>query len=155
MEKPVYMKGKDNKAVVEGLTGILADTFVLYYKTHTFHWNVVGENFKALHELFEEQYTDLWTFTDEVAERIRALDANVPINLTELKKHAKLQETGQIPDAMAMVEQLANDNAEIVNVIFPVIRKCQEAGDEGSVDMLNKRVQVHEKAAWMLRSIAK
>ncbi len=155
MEKPAYMKGKDNKAVVEGLTGILADTFVLYYKTHTFHWNVVGENFKALHELFEEQYNELWTFTDEVAERIRALDANVPINLTELKKHASLQETGQIPDAMAMVEQLANDNAEIVNVIFPVIRKCQDAGDEGSVDMLNKRVQVHEKAAWMLRSIAK
>ncbi len=155
MDKPAYMKGKDNKAVVDGLTTVLADTFVLYYKTHTFHWNVVGANFKALHELFEEQYNELWTFTDEVAERIRALDGNVPINLADLKKHAKLQETGQIPDATAMVAELAADNAGIVSNIFPVLRRCQEAGDEGTVDMLNKRIEVHEKAAWMLRSILK
>ncbi len=155
MEKPAYMKGKDNKAVVDGLTGVLADTFILYYKTHTFHWNVVGEHFKSLHELFEEQYTELWTFSDEIAERIRALDGNVPINLTDLKKRATLQETGQIPDAMAMVSELANDNSGIVNAIFPVLRRCQDAGDEGTVDMLNKRIEVHEKAAWMLRSMLK
>lgn len=150
-----YMKGKTNKQLVDGLNGLLSDVFVLYFKTHAFHWNVEGAHFVSLHTLFEEQYTELWQFTDELAERIRALDGYTPVNMSGLLKKASLCETGQSPDAMAMVAELANDNAEIVNVIFPLIRSAQDAGDEATVDMLNGRVQVHEKAAWMLRSILK
>jgi starvation-inducible DNA-binding protein len=150
-----YMTGKDNKELVGGLIAVLADTFILYYKTHTFHWNVVGENFHSLHIMFEEQYNEFWQSTDILAERIRQLDGGVPVNLSELKKHATLQETGQTPDAMAMVSELANDNTEIVSLIYPVLHKAEEAGDQGTVDMLTLRVEAHEKAAWMLRSTLK
>lgn len=150
-----YMQGKDNKDLVEGLNVVLANSFILYYKTHTFHWNVVGENFHSLHAMFEEQYNELWQALDIIAERTRQLDGNVPINMTELKKKASLQETGQTPDARAMVEQLANDNSEIVGLIYPVLNKADEAGDQGTVDMLTTRIEAHEKAAWMLRSTLK
>jgi len=153
MNKPKYMTGKDNKDIVDGLNAILADTFTLYFKTHTFHWNVVGEHFHSLHVLFEEQYTALWNSTDVIAERTRQLDGAVPVSLKALQKLSSLEETGQTPDAMAMVEQLANDNAEIVNVILPVLKKADEADDKGTADMLTKRVQEHENAAWMLRSL--
>lgn len=150
-----YMKGNPNKEIVDGLTGVLADTFVLYYKTHTFHWNVVGPHFRSLHLMFEEQYNELWQSTDILAERIRQLDGAVPINLKELQQKATLQETGQTPDDMAMVEELANDNLEIINNIHEVIKKADEAEDQGTVDMLTLRIEAHEKAAWMLRATIK
>jgi starvation-inducible DNA-binding protein len=153
MNKPKYMKGKDNKEIVDGLNAVLADTFTLYFKTHAFHWNVVGEHFHSLHQLFDQQYNALWQSTDIIAERVRQLDGIAPINLKALQKLASLHETGQTPDAMAMVEELANDNAEIVNVILPVLKKADEADDKGTADMLTKRVQDHENAAWMLRSL--
>ncbi len=152
MSKQKYIA---DKTVTQGLTAILADTFVLYFKTHSFHWNVEGAHFKPLHEMFEEQYTALWGVTDELAERIRALDAYAPLGMKDILKQASLQETGQMPDAKAMVQQLANDNAELVNVIFRVLRAAEEAGDEATTDMLIARIQDHEKAAWMLRSTAK
>lgn len=152
MSKASYI-GK--KEITDGLTKVLADTFVLYFKTHAFHWNVEGPHFKSLHDLFEEQYTELWQVTDVIAERIRALDAYAPLNMDEMRKQATLEETGQMPDADEMVKQLANDNAEIVNTIFPVLRKAEDLGDEATVDLLIGRVEVHEKAAWMLRSTAK
>lgn len=148
-----YMTGPGNKDLVDGLTTVLADTFVLYYKTHTFHWNVVGEHFRSLHSLFDEQYTAMWKSTDTIAERIRQLDGAVPINLAALMKQAHLQETGQTPDATAMVEELANDNSAIVTHIYPVLKKADELGDQNTVDMLTTRIQAHENAAWMLRSL--
>ena len=151
-EEMAYLKGAGNKALVGGLTAVLADTFVLYYKTHSFHWNVVGEHFRSLHSLFDEQYTALWQSTDVIAERIRQLDGAVPINLAALMKQAQLQETGQTPDDRAMVEELANDNAAIVTHIYPVLKKADELHDQNTVDMLTTRIQEHEKAAWMLRS---
>lgn len=149
-----YMNGA-NKEIVEGLQKVLADTFVLYFKTHSFHWNVEGPLFKALHDMFEEQYRDLWDFTDECAERIRALDGYGPNSYAEMLKHASIQEAGQTPDAQGMVEQLQEDNIAIVETMFPVLRLAEEAGDEGTVDMLIDRIQNHEKAAWMLKSTAK
>ncbi len=151
-EAPDYMRGQGNKELVSGLTAILADTFVLYYKTHSFHWNVVGEHFRPLHGLFEEQYTAMWQAIDVVAERVRQLDGAVPINLAGLMKQASLQETGQTPDAQAMVQELANDNAAIVSHIYPVLEKADALGDQNTVDMLTTRIQQHEKSAWMLRS---
>ncbi len=144
-----------NQDIINGLTKVLADTFVLYFKTHAFHWNVEGPHFKQLHDLFGEQYTELWTVTDEIAERIRALDAYAPLNLAAITAQAGLQETGQMPDAGEMIAQLANDNAEIVSTIYPVLHTAQEAGDEATTDLLIGRVEVHEKTAWMLRSMAK
>lgn len=150
-----YMNGKDNKAIADGLTAVLADTFILYFKTHAFHWNVEGPHFRALHELFEEQYTALWAVTDEIAERIRALDSYAPISFEALRARATLQEAGQNPDANGMIKHLANDHAEIVELIYPVLRKAEDAGDEATTDMLIARVADHEKNAWMLRSLLK
>jgi len=146
---------KNSAEIAKDLTGVLADTFVIYFKTHSFHWNVEGPHFKPLHEMFEEQYTALWQATDELAERIRQLGSYAPDNFKALLEKARLQESGQTPDADAMVEILANDNTEIVEHIYPVLRRAEEAGDEATVDMLIQRVQAHEKAAWMLRASAK
>ena len=146
---------RTNAEIANGLTGILADTFVLYFKTHSFHWNVEGPHFLPLHEMFEEQYTALWKATDEIAERVRTLGSYAPDSFKALLEKASMQESGQTPDAPAMVQILANDNEEIVKSIYPVLRTAEEAGDEATVDMLIERVREHEKAAWMLRSTAK
>jgi starvation-inducible DNA-binding protein len=140
---------------IEGLRKVLADTFILYFKTHSYHWNVEGPHFKALHDLFMEQYNELWLATDEIAERIRTLGAYAPNSWAEMSKSAALQETGQTPDAMAMVEMLANDNLEITKIMKPVLEAAQSCGDEVTADLMIQRISVHEKAAWMLRSISK
>ena len=150
-----YMDGKQNKEITQGLTQVLADTFVLYLKTHSFHWNVEGPNFHSLHELFEEQYTELWEATDELAERIRALGEYAPNGWAEMNKHAKLEEAGQLPDWKGMLQALEEDNRTIVDNIYPVLRLAEDAGDEATVDMLIERTQVHEQVAWMLKSLQK
>lgn len=144
-----------SKEIVAGLEKVLADTFVLYFKTHSFHWNVEGPHFKALHDLFMEQYTELWNATDEIAERIRSLGDYAPNSWDSMAKNASLQETGQTPDAMAMVEMLANDNTAITETMKPVLDSAQNAGDEVTADLMIQRMAIHEKAAWMLRSISK
>lgn len=143
------------KEISNGLTKVLADTFVLYFKTHSFHWNVEGPHFKALHDLFEEQYNELWAATDEIAERIRAVGDYAPNSWEAMSKHASLQETGQTPDYKGMIEMLANDNRAIVDVMKPVLQNAEEEGDDVTVDLMVQRMTVHEKAAWMLRSLAK
>ena len=155
MSKENYMSGQANKKIVEGLTKVLADTFVLYFKTHGFHWNVEGINFKSYHELFEEQYNELWTVTDEIAERIRALDEYAPTTFASLIEKSDIKEQSKKLSANDMVKELANDNAKMAELIFPVLREAEDAGDEATVDMLIARVAVHEKAAWMLRSFSK
>ena len=151
-----YMSGKANTAIVENLRRVLADTFVLYFKTHSFHWNVEGPNFKSLHELFELQYNELWAATDIIAERIRTLDAYAPANWDDMMKFASLQQTGQHPDAKAMVEELANDNMAIVkDTLYPALHAAQAAEDEATTDIIIGRIDIHEKTAWMLRSTAK
>lgn len=150
-----YLAESAKNDITHGLQQVLADSFVLYFKTHSFHWNVEGRHFKALHDMFEEQYTDLWNFTDECAERIRALGGYGPNSFKEMLQNASLQEAGQTPDALGMVQKLAEDNRGIVHVIYPVLRTAEEAGDEATVDMLIGRIHTHEKAAWMLESFAK
>ena len=150
-----YLNDSAKNAITQGLQQVLADTSVLYFKTHSFHWNVEGPHFKGLHDMFEEQYTDLWNFTDECAERIRALGGYGPNSFKELLQYASLQEAGQTPDALGMVQKLAEDNKSIVESIYPVLRTAEEAGDEATVDMLIGRIHIHEKAAWMLESFAK
>jgi starvation-inducible DNA-binding protein len=146
---------KKRKSIVEGLNGILADTFVLYYKTHASHWNVEGEDFKQFHDLFEMQYTQLWKALDEIAERIRALDAYAPVSMKALMTHAALKETGQHPDAVQMARNLAEDHEDLSQSLTKVINLASDADDLASADLLTKRLGEHEKTAWMLRSITK
>lgn len=155
MTRQPYMNGKDNKAIVDGLNKVLADTFVLYFKTHSFHWNVEGPQFAALHAMFMEQYTEMWNATDEIAERIRALGAYAPDSVAAILKRAALQETGQTPDWKAMLTMLANDNEAITGTLKPLLEAAQEAGDEVTADIMIKRLTVHEKNAWMLRASAR
>ena len=133
----------------------LADSFVLYFKTHGFHWNVEGPNFHALHIMFEGQYTEIWTALDEMAERIRALDEYAPVSYTQMVKNANIDETSQVPSAMDMIKILAEDNLAVVDTLQAALDIAQEAGDEASADLLITRIAAHEKAAWMLRSTAK
>ena len=146
---------KKIKGVVEALTGVLSDSFVLYYKTHSSHWNVEGAQFKSLHDLFMEQYTGLWNALDEIAERIRALDAYAPVSMKELMKSASLDESGQNRDAMQMVRDLADDNEHLASSLSRAISLADEANDQATADLLTARLGQHEKAAWMLRSILK
>lgn len=139
-------------SLAKGLSVVLADSFVLYFKTHSFHWNVTGPQFKSLHDLFSLQYTEIWNATDIIAEQIRTLGEWGPNGFKDVLATATMKETGQLPDARGMVSQLAADNRAIVQTIYPVLRTAQEAGDEATADILIGRIQAHEKAAWMLES---
>lgn len=150
-----YMDSRKNSELVEKLQVALADTFVLYFKTHSFHWNVEGPHFKALHDLFMEQYTELWNITDEIAERIRTLGAYAPNSYKELLGKATLSEISQTPDAMSMAKQLAEDNIAITDTFKAVLKEAEDLGDESTTDLMIGRITVHEKTAWMLRAILK
>jgi len=146
---------KKRKVIVEGLTGVLADTFVLYYKTHAYHFNIEGEDFHEYHLMFEGQYTELWKAVDELAERIRSLDAYAPISLKNLLGHASLKEAGQNRDSRQMAKDLADDHEEISQSIAELISTADDANDAATADLLTKRLGDHEKTAWMLRSSTK
>lgn len=150
-----YIDVKKRKIVVDHLHRVLADSFVLYYKTHAYHWNVEGIHFKSLHDLFMAQYTALWNALDELAERIRALDSYAPISIEALMSESKLQETGQLRDAKQMVKDLADDHETIAVTIAKALNTAADAGDQVTTDLMIARLQEHEKAAWMLRSLAK
>jgi len=146
---------KKIKSVVEALDGILSDSFVLYYKTHASHWNVEGPQFKQLHDLFMEQYVEIWNALDGIAERIRALDSYAPLSMKELLKAASLAESGQNRDASQMIRDLAEDNEHLATSLSRTIGLADEANDQATADLLTQRLGVHEKAAWMLRSLLK
>lgn len=146
---------KKRKSIIEGLTGALADTFVLYYKTHAYHFNVEGEDFREYHLMFEDQYNQLWQAVDEIAERVRSLDAYAPISLKTLLTHASLKEAGQNRDAKQMAKDLADDHEEISQSIAELINLADDANDAATADLLTKRLGDHEKTAWMLRSSTK
>jgi len=141
-----------NKDVAKGLNKVIADTFVLYFKTHSFHWNVTGPRFKSLHEMFEEQYTEMWEALDILAERVRALGEYAADNPNDLMKGATLQHVGQTPDSEEMIDMLANDNREIVKTLKDGIKTAGENNDDATEDMLIARIQAHEQFAWMLES---
>lgn len=151
-----YLKKNHQSEMVDLLNAILADTFVLYFKTHAYHWNVEGVHFKQFHDMFGEQYTELWQATDELAERIRALGAYAPCSFDSLKKHASLTsaKTEKL-DALKMVADLAEDHEKLSELIAKGIEKASEVGDEVSADILIARQTVHDKTGWMLKSTVK
>lgn len=147
---------EDRATISKGLSQFLSDSFTLYLKTHNFHWNVTGHMFNALHVMFENQYTEEWNALDEIAERIRALGYNAPGSYAEFIKLTSIpEEPGltEAPDWREMVRQLVVGNEAVCRTARRVLEQADDAGDDPTVDMLTQRLQVHEKNAWMLRSL--
>ena len=144
---------KHRQEIADGLGRLLADTWVLYGKTHGFHWNVTGPMFTSLHAMFDTQYNELWDSLDEIAERIRALGLPAPFGDSTLTKLASIEEASSIPPAMDMVKQLMTDHEAVARTARSVFEIADAANDQPSADLLTQRLQVHEKTAWMLRSV--
>jgi starvation-inducible DNA-binding protein len=139
--------------IAEGLGRVLADSTVLYSKTHGFHWNVTGPMFNTLHLMFMEQYTELWTALDEIAERIRSLGCPAPYGGSAIAGLTSIPETEGQPAALAMVRELVSGHEAVARTIRAVFVVADEANDQPTADLLTQRLQVHEKTAWMLRSL--
>lgn len=144
---------KDRKKIAVGLSKLLADSYTLYLMTHNFHWNVKGPQFNSLHAMFMAQYTEQWTALDIIAERIRALGYPAPGTYKEFVKLASIQEVEGVPKADDMVRHLVaaqEATARTARSLFPVV---DAANDQPTADVLTQRIDVHEKTAWMLRSL--
>ncbi|AKM31282.1 DNA starvation/stationary phase protection protein [Pandoraea faecigallinarum] len=149
----IGISDKDRKRIVEGLSRLLADTYTLYLKTHNFHWNVTGPMFNTLHLMFEGQYNELAAAVDQIAERIRALGYPAPGTYKEFAKLSSIPEAEGVPAAEDMIRQLVEAQEAVTRTaraIFPVV---DAASDEPTADLLTQRMQIHEKNAWMLRSL--
>ena len=138
--------------VAKDLAGVLADTYILYIKTHGFHWNVKGANFPQYHAMFEEQYGALSEAVDEIAERIRALGHVAPGSYAEFAEQKSIDEATGSKTAEEMIEALMQDHEAIARRAREVADQASEAGEEASADLMIQRIQEHEKTAWMLRS---
>ena len=144
---------RDRKKIAEGLSGLLADSYTLYLMTHNFHWNVTGPQFNSLHAMFMAQYTEQWTALDIIAERIRALGFPAPGTYKEFVKLASIQEVESEPAATEMIHHLLaaqEATARTARKLFPVV---DAANDQPTADVLTQRIDLHEKTAWMLRSL--
>ena len=146
---------KDRDAVAAQLSKLLADTYSLYLKTHSFHWNVTGPQFNSLHAMFEAQYNELWLAADEIAERIRTLDVFAPGSYSQFGKLSSVRDEPGVPEWKEMVEQLVEGHEIVAHTARSAIKLADDAGDEGTADMLTGRLKEHEKTAWMLRSLLK
>lgn len=143
----------DRAKIVEGLSALLADSFTLYMMTHNFHWNVTGPQFNSLHAMFMDQYTEQWNALDIIAERIRALGHPAPGTFSEFAKLTSVKEVAGVPKANDMVRYLVDaqeTTARTARKLFPVV---EAASDQPTADLLTQRLEIHEKTAWMLRSL--
>jgi starvation-inducible DNA-binding protein len=144
---------KDRKAISDGLARLLADSYTLYLMTHNFHWNVTGPQFNSLHVMFMTQYTEQWAALDVIAERIRSLGFPAPGTYKEFVKLASIKEVEGVPKANEMIKHLVNAQEAVARTarsLFPLVDK---ANDQPTADVLTQRLDVHEKTAWMLRSL--
>jgi len=149
----IGISSDDRKKITKGLSFLLADSYTLYLMTHNFHWNVTGPQFNSLHNMFMVQYTEQWNALDIIAERIRALGFPAPGTYKEFVKLASIQEVDGVPNAVEMIRYLVaaqEATARTARKLFPLVEK---AGDQPTADMLTQRMDVHEKTAWMLRSL--
>lgn len=143
----------ERKAIAQGLASVLADTYTLYLKTHNFHWNVTGPMFQTLHLMFEQQYNELALAVDLVAERIRALGHPAPGSYAQFSKLSSIPEATSVPKAEDMIRQLVEGQEAVVRTLRNVFPTAEQASDQVTIDLLTQRMQVHEKTAWMLRSL--
>jgi starvation-inducible DNA-binding protein len=141
------------KLVAEGLSKLLADSYTLYLKTHNYHWNVTGPHFQTLHAMFETHYDELAIAVDDIAERIRALGKFAPGTYREFAALSTIKESEGVPDWKSMVSDLTDGHEAVIRTCREVLPTAQEAEDESSVALISDRMRVHEKTAWMLRSV--
>jgi starvation-inducible DNA-binding protein len=149
----IGISAKERAKIAEGLSGLLADSYTLYLMTHNFHWNVKGPMFNTLHQMFMEQYTEQWNALDIIAERIRALGHPAPGTYKEFVRLASIEEVEGVPSATEMIRHLVaaqEATARTARKLFPLVN---EADDQPTADLLTQRLEVHEKTAWMLRSL--
>lgn len=143
----------DRHAITEGLSSLLADTYTLYLKTHNYHWNVTGPMFQTLHLMFEQQYLELALAVDLIAERIRSLGAPAPGTYRDFSRLSSLAEDEDQPDATEMIRRLVKGQETVARTARSVFPTVEHAHDEPTGDLLTQRMLVHEKTAWMLRSL--
>lgn len=144
---------KNRKLVCRGLSKLLADSYLLYLKTQNYHWNVTGKMFQPLHGMFEEQYQELASSIDVIAERIRALGEFAPGTFSSFTKVTSIKEENSVPTAEEMIQNLVHGNEAVVTTARQMISSTEEAEDDVTADLLVERMRVHEKNAWMLRSM--
>jgi len=154
MDIDIGIDQKKRKASAEAIGKLLADTYTLYLKTHGYHWNVQGPHFQQLHTQFMEQYTEMWTAVDELAERIRALGYFAPASYAEMAKLSSIEEEKGRPGWQEMVKNLAQGHEQVSKRAREVLRVADETGDDATADVVGPRVTLHEKTAWMLRATA-
>ncbi|MGD8322902.1 MAG: Dps family protein [Gammaproteobacteria bacterium] len=153
MKINIGINDSDRETIAGGLSRLLADSYTLYLKTHNYHWNVKGPLFNTLHLMFETQYTELATAVDEIAERIRALGHRAPGSYQEFAALTSIPEDTQAPSAEQMIEQLVIGQERVARTAREVFPSADAAGDEPTADLLTQRMNLHEKNAWMLRSM--
>lgn len=149
----IGMSDAERKQIAEGLSRLLADSYTLYLKTHNFHWNVTGPMFNTLHLMFETQYTELAAAVDEIAERIRALGVPAPGTYKDYSRLSSIKETDGVPSAEEMIALLVQGQEAVTRTAREVFEAAEKASDQPTADLLTQRMQVHEKTAWMLRTL--
>ena len=153
MELDIGINTHDREQIARGLSKLLADSYTLYLKTHNYHWNVTGPQFNTLHVMFEGQYTELATAVDEIAERIRALGVRAPGSYSAFAELTKIAEGSGEETAEEMIRQLVIGQEAVARTAREVFPLAEAANDEPTADLLTQRMQIHEKNAWMLRSM--
>ncbi|MFN0116991.1 MAG: Dps family protein [Elusimicrobiota bacterium] len=151
----IGIEEKDRKKIAAGLSNLLADSYTLYLKTHNFHWNVEGPMFQTLHLMFETQYNELALAVDLIAERIRALGFVAPGSYKEFSKLTSIKESDGSVEAKEMIRQLVEGQEAVVKTARSIFPAAEEVNDQSTMDLLTQRMQLHEKTAWMLRSLLK
>jgi len=153
MKIDIGIDEKDREEIAAGLSRLLADSYTLYLKTHNYHWNVTGPMFNTLHLMFEQQYTELAAAVDEIAERIRALGVYAPGSYTAFSALTEIKEEEGVPSAEQMIANLVAGQETVARTARSVLPLADKVSDEPTADLLTQRMQIHEKNAWMLRSM--
>jgi starvation-inducible DNA-binding protein len=153
MEINIGIDSKNRQQIAGALSKVLADTYTLYMKTHNFHWNVKGPMFQTLHLMFEQQYSELWLAVDAVAERIRALGFPAPGTYKQLVALSSISEDDGVPKAEDMIRRLVEGHETTARTARDTFKLAAEINDQPTCDLLTQRMQIHEKTAWMLRSL--
>lgn len=144
---------KENRLeIANGLKKLLADSYTLYLQTHNFHWNVTGPQFRELHLMFEEHYTELAVAVDDIAERIRTLDTPAPGTYKEFAKLSSIKEIDGVPSSLEMIKLLTQGHEQVIKTSRNVLKVAQNADDESTASLVSDRMRIHEKTAWMLRA---
>lgn len=149
----IGISNKERKQITDGLSALLADSYMLYIKTHNFHWNVEGPMFNTLHTMFMDQYTELWNALDTIAERIRALGEYAPGSYKQFAALTSIEESEKVPKADKMIAELIKGHEVVIQTARKLLPVCSEAHDDVTAGVLTDRLEIHEKTSWMLRSL--